>query len=490
MRLEEFLAAHHLKEHPFVSAEEAQGDEILTRILEQNDFNFGHPGWAKFCGSPPGNQTSLVFGPKGSGKTAMRLALEKRIEHANENEPAKKALMILYADFNQYLDHWKARTEARNREALSFWARLRGHAPPPASLREHWTLSHHIDAMLCEMAKRLPTLLRHSPVKPSQWPEIVKHETLFLAAAYLPLSSGRYRDTMREVSRALNSPATRFSRCILAWLTRIGTLMIVPLGRSIRNRQFAKRFAARVDVTSREVHDTAWAFAALPGHYLAALPLLREHTRPANGEASHEERYDLLARVTAIASAAGCTRTVVVMDKVDEPMFIHGDTNRMADFIRPLLNNKLLQFKGLHFKMLLPYQLHVLRQKADSQSANQARLDKANVIHPFVWSGLDLYLILSERVAVCSEKDAPRRDLQTLFEEETGKDRVVAQLERLKTPRHANKFMDRLVRETCSAQMEIRDPAPPRIPASVFHRVCADMESEIRSDAQDLGEPF
>jgi hypothetical protein len=38
MRLEDFLSRHGLEENPFVSAEEAQGDVVLSHILEQSNF--------------------------------------------------------------------------------------------------------------------------------------------------------------------------------------------------------------------------------------------------------------------------------------------------------------------------------------------------------------------------------------------------------------------------------------------------------------------
>ncbi len=88
---------------------------------------------------------------------------------------------------------------------------------------------------------------------------------------------------------------------------------------------------------------------------------------------------------------------------------------------------------------------------------------------------------------MCSEDGTDMSDLQGLFDPDIQKMDVVGQLEKLKTPRYANKFMDRLIRETCSSEME-GDRDLPGIPAKVFYRVSADMEAEIRSDIQDLKE--
>ena len=89
MRIEDFLTRHGLTIHPFANAEEAQGDRVLLDLLQSRQFHYGHPQWPKFLGDPPGNQTSVVFGFKGSGKTAMRLALRshRRLQQAAIRRP-------------------------------------------------------------------------------------------------------------------------------------------------------------------------------------------------------------------------------------------------------------------------------------------------------------------------------------------------------------------------------------------------------------------
>ena len=486
MRQEEFLSLHQISGNPFVSAEEAQGDEVLMRILEQNDHNFGHPGWAKFCGDPPGNQTSLVFGPKGSGKTAMRLALEKRIRVHNENSPDKKVLLVRYADFNRYLDNWHSRIAHRNEKRRSWWARFSRNKPPLPALKQDWTLSHHVDAMLSEMAQLMPDILQGSIAKPCKWPDLIKGDALFLVATFLPQELARYRNTLRDIYRRLYSAPARFCRTLGKWIAGIITLGIFPMWTLLQSRRLAARADQRIDVVGRDIKDTAWAFRRISGSHLRCAPLMGKNDDPA----SQDARYELLGRMRAIVTAAGYARTVVVVDKVDEPVLIHGDEKMMVDFIRPLLNNKLLQFEGLHFKMLLPYQLNVLRRRADSETANEARLDKANVIDPFLWSGMDLHQMLTERISACSTDGTDPIDLQSLFAPSISRSEVVAELEKLKTPRNANKFMDRLIRGACSMDSSSQEGSMPQIPSKVFHRVSAEMDTEMRHSAQDLGEIF
>jgi hypothetical protein len=488
MRIEQFLSSHGIGDNPFASAEEAQGDEILTRILEQNDYNFGHPAWQKFRGVPPGNQTSVVFGPKGSGKTAMRLSLEKSIEQHNLKSPEDKALLVRYSEFNPYLDRWKGRTDSRNNEKLTWWDRVvRKRVPTEASLKAHWKFDHHIDAILSEVATRIPDLLQESPGSPQAWSVLTKHDVLFLVAAYLPTEATKYRDTVRAAQNALYTPWRRCVSTALRSALWVCTLAVAPLCAYWRRRVYARRADERIEIFGRELKDTAWAFGRLPGSYLRVLPLLRSPHAASGRDDHQEERYELLGRMRNVISNLGYARTAVVIDKVDEPTLIRGDADRMCEFIRPLINNKLAQFEKLHFKMLLPNQLNVLRRKADPQAAIEQRLDKFNVIDPFLWSGVDLYQMLLERVTVCSEDGTDMSDLQGLFDPDIQKMDVVGQLEKLKTPRYANKFMDRLIRETCSSEMG-GDRDLPGIPAKVFYRVSADMEAEIRSDIQDLKE--
>ena len=46
------------------------------------------PTWDKVYGDPSEPATSIIFGEKGSGKTAMRLQLARHLEQHNERHPA------------------------------------------------------------------------------------------------------------------------------------------------------------------------------------------------------------------------------------------------------------------------------------------------------------------------------------------------------------------------------------------------------------------
>ena len=136
----------------FPAEEEAQGDEVFKRLLHEKGFRFGHPLWPKFCGAPPGNQSAVVIGSKGSGKTAMRLALETSVHEHNRNTETDRTFLVKYDDFSEYLSAWHTAQLANN--PGSWWSRLRKKTYTP-NLHEEWSLTHLLDGLLAELAKAL-----------------------------------------------------------------------------------------------------------------------------------------------------------------------------------------------------------------------------------------------------------------------------------------------------------------------------------------------
>ena len=123
MKTEQFMRHHGVAGNPF-SEEDAQTDTVFKQgCLEK----IHHPAWDKFFGSPSDPSTALVFGEKGSGKTALRLQAASEFEAYNRANPDHRVFVIAYDDFNPYLDHFRTATRARNSlEALKQW-RLQEH---------------------------------------------------------------------------------------------------------------------------------------------------------------------------------------------------------------------------------------------------------------------------------------------------------------------------------------------------------------------------
>jgi hypothetical protein len=71
MKIQEFLEHHGIEGNPFAE-EDAQNDTVFKRTCLESTF---HPGWDKIYGSPEDPSTSIVFGEKGAGKTALKLQM-------------------------------------------------------------------------------------------------------------------------------------------------------------------------------------------------------------------------------------------------------------------------------------------------------------------------------------------------------------------------------------------------------------------------------
>ncbi|HEX72523.1 MAG TPA: hypothetical protein ENN65_04345 [Candidatus Hydrogenedentes bacterium] len=486
MRIERFLEKHGLTMNPFANAEEAQGDEVLLQLLEKRDFHFGHPQWPKFYGSPPGNQTSVVFGLKGSGKTAMRLALDSALKAFNASEQAKhdgKTLLINYDEFNTYLSAWERRMAETLRHTRGMWSKMRGKDAPRPDLKEHWKLTHHIDAILAETARHFEEMLSSREGRPHASNEHSKYDALFLAALFLPSRSHEYRRTLTHLRHRLFSGAARFGDKLGTALMCIGTLGGYWLYRKLLARALARRLHAAVQVIDRELPDLDWALRLIPSQYLKSQPLAMKGTDPL----SESARYDLLGKAVAVCKQAGYARVAVVIDKVDEPTMLAGSYTHMSEFIRPMWNNKMLQTTGIHFKMLLPEQLYEPIRKGDPELMLLARPDKANMIH-LEWSGEHLYEMLIERATVCKAgQDGRDFDLQDLFDPQISRAEIVAELSKTRMPRYAAKLFNRLLVETCESTLDadVQDTIP-RITSKVFHQVTAEFNREMQGLTKDL----
>jgi hypothetical protein len=71
MRLQQLLEHHGIAVNPFAE-EDAQSDPVFKERCRDATY---HPAWDKVYGDPADPATSIVFGEKGSGKTAMRMQM-------------------------------------------------------------------------------------------------------------------------------------------------------------------------------------------------------------------------------------------------------------------------------------------------------------------------------------------------------------------------------------------------------------------------------
>ena len=73
MKVQQFFEHHGLNQNPY-SQEDAQTDPLFQKLGADGTF---HPSWDKIYGDPATPSTAVVFGEKGSGKTALRLQIIK-----------------------------------------------------------------------------------------------------------------------------------------------------------------------------------------------------------------------------------------------------------------------------------------------------------------------------------------------------------------------------------------------------------------------------
>ena len=75
MKIQQFLQHHGLAANPFAD-EDAQTDLVFKASCIRSVY---HPSWDKVYGDPTEPSTSVVFGEKGSGKTALRLQIAQHL---------------------------------------------------------------------------------------------------------------------------------------------------------------------------------------------------------------------------------------------------------------------------------------------------------------------------------------------------------------------------------------------------------------------------
>ena len=132
MNIQTFLEHHGIVRNPFAE-EDAQTDQVFKEYCISSAY---HPIWDKVYGDPKDPSTAIIFGPKGSGKTAMRLQVDQHLQKYNQDNPNERICIIRYDDFNPFLDHFCERMSRRTTKK-------------PERVLDAWRLWDHMDAILC-----------------------------------------------------------------------------------------------------------------------------------------------------------------------------------------------------------------------------------------------------------------------------------------------------------------------------------------------------
>lgn len=457
MKTEQFLRYHGIVGNPF-SEEDAQTDTVFK---SECLWKIHHPAWDKFFGNPTDPSTALIFGEKGSGKTALRLQVNAEIEKHNRDHPDRRVFVISYDDFNPYLDHFHAAVHAREtKDVLS-----------------RWKLQDHMDAILAQGVTQLVDALLTEKADLTVLTVDQRRDLLMLVALY-DQSTGepierrwsklRRRSGFRPLwsrrdlqigfgTSVLAIGLTLIFPALQSWSFWPYVLLVVLLAwlywgwRLLRAEWFARDIRRGLRVLSRDPAALRWELLWFKPSELGGQPLPM-------GDRGAEERYELLRKFLGVLKSLNYSGIVVLIDRVDEPQLIEGDPRKMRAFVWPLLDHKFLRHPGIGLKLLLPIELAYYLEKEDKEFYDRARPDKLNMIKPLRWSGASLYDLASDRLAVCSqptdgEIPSPPR-LRQLVDPEVSDDSLKDALGNLRTPRQLFKFLHRLIQEHCQRHTE------------------------------------
>lgn len=499
MTLQEFLQHWNLVENPF-QGEEARTDRVFGRMNGQGGkalsvpVNLGgnaayHADFDRVMGDLRAPSSAVVFGEKGSGKTAMRLQIAARIREHNAENPDAKILLIAHDELNTMLVRIHERYNGKT--PLDSFQRIR--------------LADHLDAFLAAIMGRLTDAMLGDPQPEASieqmisiGPEpkkavrrldpVVRRDLLLLQALYD--RPGQADERTRRLRRRLGlrvSPGDVAARVLLVlWPLAViafyiwskdqpdavrhadwvkwtlmtgagayGLMLIAYLSRRvIAIRQLGRRMRKQIPSAGR-------GFAS----FARSLGLVDSRTRSlAPTSDAPETRYTLLDRLRRAMVSLGYSGVVVVIDRVDEPPLISGDMDRMKAVIWPLLNNRLLQLEGIGVKMLLPIELRHALYKESNSFFQEARLDKQGFVDRLSWSGATLYDLCNSRLRACTKAASVGLQLPgaglnliDLFAEDVSLNDLTEALEHMHQPRDAFKFLYRAVSEHCAAVTSLQN---------------------------------
>lgn len=489
MNVSTFLKHWSIVENPFM-AEEARQDDVLARL---RGHEARHPDFSKIAGDLGRPASAVVFGEKGSGKTAIRLQLQDEIEKYNARHPAAKTLIIAYDELNPVLDRFARRVRAKT--ALATLEQLRlvdhidgllsvavpdlvdallgkvgeGHVELGAdarsiaagldrAIRRDWVILQALFDRPDQAVARGRRLRRAVRFHPLVWARPIRWLTIILWAAVACV--GGLAAYMHYLE-----PAKGDDWRVLVSLSALLVLALVTTTRVLidfnRLRRIARQVSAQLRVLDRSADSFRASFERVPWDVLdtANLPV----------DDLDEPRYALLDRLRRAVVPFGFVKIIVLVDRVDEPTMVSGETERMKAVIWPVFNNKFLQQKHLALKMMLPLELRHELYRQSSDFFQEARLDKQNMIEKLTWSGAMLYDLCTTRLCACLEDGADEISLTDFFDDSVNRQDIVDALDQMRQPRDAFKMMYQLIQEHCSTST--RDQADFRIPKLVLDQV-------------------
>lgn len=473
MNLQRFLEHHGLARNPFAD-EDAQTDAVFKEHCIDTAY---HPGWDKIYGDPTDPATSIVFGEKGAGKTALRLQISRHIAEHNRKHPERRVFVVDYDDFNPFLDRFRERV----------WG-----SRAPEQVLAQWMLWDHMDAILALAVTKLADDFLHGGKAaaagdggPLDVRKLTRHQArdlLLMAACYDRSSAEPYRRRWQQLRRALRFRTWRtwwalgvgigvtMAVVLLIallprweWLTTVWPYLAVAAGwlpwllRTAGRHWAASRIARNLRVVHRDAGLLRGVLTNFTKDELAGQPVPNKQRT--------DDRFEMLNKLQSILQTLGYAGIVVLVDRVDEPHLLNGSPDKMKAFIWPMLDNKLLKHPGLGFKLLLPIEMSYFIERENREFYQRSRLDKQNVVPSLEWTGEALYDVANARMRACAQSGRTP-SLREMFDDSLDERRLVDGIRYLRVPRHLFKFLYRLFTAHCHSHT---DEAPVwKIPAATF----------------------
>lgn len=477
MTLSEFFDHWGIAENPF-QGEEARHDSVFARMGDggAGGFKAEHSDFSKILGDLSRPSTAIVFGEKGSGKTAIRLQISQHVAAFNAAHPQARVLLVPYDDLNAVLDRFHARMGGKDAGASMAQVRL----------------GDHMDAILLFVVPRLTDALLGKAAEdqaldlPADTRKLLrkmdasgKRDLLVLQGLYDRAEQADLRTAQSRRALLLGpvlSTAATDALAYAGWVPLAGVVAAlgvagqwdlnigwwIALGGAslLWGIGLVKRFAwdalslgrlarglrRHIRVSTRSERSYARSLRALD-------PVARDASSLPVGE-SDEPRYAMFERLRRVLTTLGFRSMLIVLDRVDEPTLINGDARLMQPLVWPLFNNKFLQQSGVGVKMLLPIELRHMLFKESAAFFQEARLDKQNLVERLSWTGAMLYDLCNARLQAClrprGEGSPPAPSLLSLFAEDVTRQDVVDALDQMHQPRDAFKFIYHCLSEHCS----------------------------------------
>jgi len=472
MNISHFFEHWSIVDNPF-RGEEARHDDVLSRLNRRGGAGGGsmHSDFEKILGELTRPSTSIVFGEKGSGKTAERVA------EFNGKNPDAKIFQINYDDLNSPVAELDERFGSAKDELAPF---------------KKFRLVDHMDAMLSIATDRIvASLFDEAPDRPAadlgeeparsarRMAAPLRHDLLLMQALYDPADiDGDRTSRLRRMLRLTPDRAEVLwklavfagwapaAAMLFVWLfpgqtaggfmrDAFGVMFIVLLvaylgvlvKRLVWDRIMLRRLAGRVHAemrtTPRPVDSIASSLSSIDERN-------RTHATLPMGEHADEPRYAMFERLRRVLARYGYRGLLVLIDRVDEPTLVNGDADKMRSMIWPIFNNKFLQQERFGVKLLLPIELRHALFKESAGFFQEARLDKQGFVERLTWSGPMLYDLCNARLNACRAEGAEPLSLIEMFDEDVTRQDVVDALDQMHQPRDAFKFLYRCFNEHCS----------------------------------------